>query len=58
MRICGPSAVVSEPVPHIFVGQDIVERKGDVLALEEIDKSLSEATFRGGGCSFDEDNYL
>jgi hypothetical protein len=58
LRICWPSTVIPQPVSHVFISQNIIERKGYILTLKELQKSLCESAFGGIYRTFDEKNNL
>ena len=55
--IGGPSTVVSEPIPHILIFDDIVESKLYLVVLEYFQHGFRESAFGLTGSSFDEDDH-
>lgn len=58
MRIGGPATVISEPVSHVLISDDVVVGEGDILVLQQLEEGFGEAAF-GTFCSaLDEDDDL
>lgn len=58
LRICGPSTVISQPVPHVLIGDDVIVGEGDVLVLQQLKEGFCEAAFGVFCGALDEDDYL
>jgi hypothetical protein len=57
LGISRPSTVVSEPIPHILVFDNVVESKLYLVLFQHFEHGLRESAFGFARSSFDEDDH-
>ena len=57
LRVGRPSGIISEPVAHILIFDDVVEGELNLTVFEDFEHGLGESAFGLAGGTFDEDNH-
>lgn len=58
LGICRPPTVISKPIPHILILDNIIKSKRNVIVFQQRKKGLCKSTFWIVDSSLYEDDYL